>query len=106
MSCEQAEAVAATDVPHAHRSVTGASEHVQVVRMESYAVDVVVMTDVNAEWLNVICRPEAGGAVVGAGQEVMAVWTPLKIPDRIVVSTISDKTGEGVQRPEADRLVF
>ena len=77
-------------MPHAHCAVAGAGEEVEVVWVEGYAVDVVVVADVETERLDPIGRPEASGAVVGASEEVMSEGTPLQVPDRTVVPSIGD----------------
>lgn len=43
---EEAETVAAGDVPHADGAVAGAGEDVEVVGVEGYAVDVVVVANI------------------------------------------------------------
>ena len=54
MACEETETVSSRDMPHAHCAVAGASEDVQVVGVESNAVHVVVVPDVDAERLDVV----------------------------------------------------
>ena len=55
MAGEQAQTVATGNMPHAYCAVARARENVQVVWVESDTVDVIVMTDVDAQRLNVIC---------------------------------------------------
>ena len=44
----------------------------------------------------VIIGAVAERAVVAAGQEVVAVWAPLEIPDGVVVAAVGDEAGPGV----------
>jgi hypothetical protein len=97
VACEEAQAITASDVPHAYCAVARAREDVEVVRVESNAVHIVVVTDVDAQRLDMIRGPEARGAVIGACQEVVSVGSPLDIPDWVIVATIGDKTGIRVQ---------
>jgi hypothetical protein len=55
MTSEEAQAVSTRNVPHADCAITRASEDVQVVGMESYAVDIGIMSDIYAERLNMVC---------------------------------------------------
>ncbi len=49
--------------------------------------------------------PEARGAVVGAGEEVVAKGAPGHVPDGVVVAFVDDEAGPGFERPKADGFV-
>ena len=106
MAGEEAQTVAAGDVPHADCAVAGTGEDVQVVWVEGDTVDVVVVADVDAQWLNVICRPKACSAIIGTSEKIVPIRTPLEIPNGINMATIRYKTCKRIQRPESNCLVF
>ena len=74
--------------------------------MKGDAIYVVVVADVDAQRLDVICGPETCGAIIRACEEVVAIRTPLEIPNGIVVSAIGDETSIGAQRPQPNCLVL
>lgn len=55
VASEEAQAVAAADVPHSHGAVAGAGEDVQIIWVEGDAVDVVVVADVDAQGVDAVC---------------------------------------------------
>lgn len=61
---KETQTVTTGDVPHADGAVARACEDIEVIRVESDAVDVVVMADVDAKRFNVVGRPQTRGAVV------------------------------------------
>jgi len=73
--------------------------------VKRHRVDVAVVADEHAEIGDLICRPEARGAVVGAGEEVVAVGSPCDVPDSVVVALVDDEAGPGFEGPEADGFV-
>lgn len=64
VSGKEAQTVTAGDVPHTDCAVARACEDIEVIRVESNAVDVVVMADIDAKRFNVVSRPQTRGAVV------------------------------------------
>lgn len=52
-----------------------------------------------------ISAPYASCVVVTAGQEVVTKGPPCYIPNGLIMAFVDDKTGPGVERPEADGLV-
>jgi stage V sporulation protein SpoVS len=48
MTSKEAQAITTGDVPHAHRAVARAGKYVEIVGMESNAVNVVVVANIDA----------------------------------------------------------
>lgn len=64
VSGKEAQTITAGDMPHADCAVARACEDIEVIRVESDAVDVVVVANIDAKRLNVVGRPQTRGAVV------------------------------------------
>lgn len=55
MACKEAQTVTTGDVPHAYRAVARASEDIKIVGVESDAVNVVVVANVDAQRFDMVC---------------------------------------------------
>jgi hypothetical protein len=85
--------------------VGAAGEDVCGVRVEADAVDVLIVADEDALLSDVISHPETGGLIVAARYKVMPKWTPLEIPDGLVMAFVYDHALPEVEGPESNGFV-
>lgn len=92
-------------MPHSHALVTAAREEVDTVRMPANTVNVIVMASKPFQALDMVGAPQPRSTIVRSGGEIVAVRTPLDIPDGIIMSTVCDEAGPSVKGPEADGFI-
>ena len=55
MTSEEPQTVATRYMPHADSPVAGTGEDVEIIGVKGDAVNVIIVTNIYTEWLNVIC---------------------------------------------------
>ena len=92
--------------PEAHLLVGATGGQVVHVWVELAHLDVRDVTGKDAHRAVVLLVPDAGGAVIRAGCEVVAKGSELDVPDGELVAVIDNHAGARLDRPAAHRAVL